>query len=524
MVVAAVVALGAAPNAEDQLKALSEAEEPSGLEWVSPKAMDAAHLNGEEIQPMQVSMEFQDAPLKDVLKAFSQQTGINLIASQEVGDQLVTLYLEDVTVLDALDQILEAADLTYERKPGSQIYLVRPRTKEEEAGVVTVTRVYRLKFARVSQSRLARAAEALAEFVPQGIGEGTTGATGSVGLGGDEVGIDQVVRGLLTDVGQVEVDSRTNSLIVTDVEENFPRIESVLNALDIRTAQIVIEAELLETTLGKLKDLGFEWGTGTEADFVDFALGSRQTRFPWAPFGRVVPNISAASGKFTASTLDARDTIGILQALERDAETKILAKPRILTLDNERAVIQLTTDQAIGFTTTSTSTTGTTSVQPERTTTGVALVVTPQINEGGFITMLVEPSVTKTVAASVTPPATAGTVVDPKTRTARALVRVRDGETLVIGGLIDRSDQEILRRVPVLSGIPIIGKAFQNQEVDSTASELIVFVTPHIVAEPAGPQVVAGQGFALPPRAQEESPSRQELIERTLERLEGSPL
>ena len=509
-----IVGLLGATSTQDQLQV------PADL-----GAIQSDTVAVQEPPPLRISMEFEDAELRDVLRAFSQQTGINVIAGEAVGRQLVTLYLEDVTAMDALDQILEASGLMYERPAGSQIYIVRPRIEPavvEE--VTTVTRVYRLKFARVSRSHLARAAEALATFVPQGTAEEASGAAGSVGLSDEEVGIDQILEGLLTDVGKVEIDGRTNSLIVTDVEDNFPRIESVLQALDIRTAQILIEAEVLETALDKIKDLGVEWGTGTEGDFVDFTLGSRSTRFPWM-FGRMAPDITAANRKFTASTLDARDTVGILQALERDVDTTILARPKILTLDNERAVIQLTTDQAIGFTTTTGETSGTTTSEPERTTTGIVLVVTPQINDDGYVSMLVEPSVTKVVTASVTPPANSGTVVDPKTRSARALVRIQDGNTLVIGGLIDRSDSETIRRVPGLAAIPVLGKVFTNKEIDNDATELVVFVTPHVVGEPVGSQVAAADyETAFPIRAQEVAPSRQELIEETLERLERPPL
>src|SRR3989338_2648640 len=109
-------------------------------------------------------MEFQDANLGDVLKTFSQQTGINVIAGSEIADRPITVYLEDVEVLDALDQILSAGDLTYARQTGSQIYIVK--AKPAEALPRLMTRVYRLKYARVSESILARAAASFAEKTP----------------------------------------------------------------------------------------------------------------------------------------------------------------------------------------------------------------------------------------------------------------------------------------------------------------------------------------------------------------------
>ena len=506
---------------------------------------DAAKDLGEEDllgEPLRISMDFKDANLKDVLKTFSQQTGVNVIASEDVGDKTITLYLEDVTVMDALDQILQAAGLTYERSPGSQIYIVKP--KPELPGgtqVETITRVYRLKFARVSTSRLARAAEALGAQTPfeaakttaalssggsggsGGAGGSRTGGSAGGGGGGSqgekEVGINKVVEKLLTDVGKVVVDERTNSLIVTDVASNFPRIESVLNTLDVRTAQVLIEAEVLETTLGKVKDLGIEWGTGSEGNMVVFTPGSRTTRFPFGFFGTsIAPSIPTP---FTLSTLSAASAVGTLQALQRDTDTKILARPKVLTLDNESALIRLTTNQAVGFTTTATAQTSTTSVTPERVTTGVILVVTPQVNQDGYITMLVEPSVTKVATASVTPPSTAGTIVDPKTRSARSMVRVRNGDTLVLGGLIDRSEDEVVQKVPLLGDLPIIGGIFRNREITNAASELIVFITPRILEEPGEGQLAA-VGLLSPPGEREQEPvaGRGEAIEQQLDILE----
>lgn len=514
--------------------------------WVCP--LDAAHAAkdlGEEellVEPLRVSMDFKDANLKDVLKTFSQQTGINVIASEDAGDKTITLYLEDVTVMDALDRILQAGGLLYERPLGSEIYIVTPKPElPGEMQVETITRVYRLKFARVSTSRLARAAETLGAQTPLeaakttaalssggtggsgGAGGSRTGGSAGGGGGGSqaekEIGMDKVVEKLLTEVGKVVVDERTNSLIVTDVPSNFPRIESVLNALDVRTAQVLIETEVLETSLGKVKDLGIEWGSGSEGNQVTFTPGSRTTRFPFSWIGhKDAPTNPTAFG---LSTLSAASAVGTLQMLERDTDTKILARPKVLTLDNEAAMIRLTTNQAVGFIVTTGEQTATTSVTPERVTTGVILVVTPQVNQDGFITMLVEPSVTKTATASVTPPATAGTIVDPKTRSARAMVRVRNGDTLVLGGLIDRSEDQTEQKVPILGDIPVLGRIFRNSETNNATSELIVFITPRVLEESSDAQLAAaGQLLPAGSREQESVAGRGEAIEQQLDVLE----
>ena len=447
---------------------------------------------------MRISMEFEDASLKDVLKIFSQQTGINLIASEDVSDRKVTVYFEDVAVLDALDQLLQAANLAYERPYGSQIYLVKPRAVKDAMVEELMTRVYRMRFARVSSTGLANAAQAASAGSASGSsgfsGSSTSSST-SQPLTGSSGTIDEVVKGLLTERGSVVVDGRTNSLIVTDIPENFPRLDAALAALDVRTRQVMIEAEILETSLAKVKDLGVEWDATTEGDVLTFTPGSsRKTRFPFGWLGHA--DAPTAPTAFGLSTLDFSTFKGVLQALERDTNTKVLARPKVLTLDNESAVIKLTSDQAVGFETTTGESTSTTSVTPERMETGVKLTVTPQVNDGGFITMLVEPSVTKVVKAKVTPPSGSGEVVDPKTRTAKALVRITQGQTLVLGGLIDRTEEQVVRKVPILGDLPLIGAAFRNTEINNDASEVIVFITPHILDEP---ETQVASAAAAPP-------------------------
>jgi len=526
MVVLAALSVGVGPSsqgrAEEAVPSLDRATDVSMTGEPSASVLNAV----DAVEPMRLSMEFQDANLKDVLKIFSQQSGINIIATADIGDQPVTLYLEQVTVLDALDQILRAGNLTYDRAPGSDIYLVKPKEADEVA--LTETRVYRLRYGRVSKSNLAKAAAAFGASTPfEAVLEGEEGTSQS-GAGGDteDVGIDVVLRSLLTDRGSMTVDGRTNSLVITDIPANFPRLEGALAALDVRTPQIMIDAELIETSLNKLKDLGVEWGTGSEGTVFQLTPAKRTTRMPfstlWGHEG--AEPIATGTPGLTLGSLDTSQAIAALQMLQNDTESKILARPKVLTLDNESAIIRLTTEQAVGFQSTSQTGTGSVTAEPERMTTGIVMVVTPQVNEDGFITMLVEPSVTKTVAAQITAPSGQSTPVDPKTRSSRTLVRIRSGDTLVVGGLIDRSEKESLRRVPILADIPFVGEAFKNEEIDDAASELIVFVTPRILEEGEAPQVAAAGQGPLGPREQEPSGARQESIEETLNELEQSRL
>ncbi len=499
----------------------------------APPAADAAAEAETPVEPARISMDFKDADLKDVLKAFSEQSGLNVIAGQDIGTQRITVYLQDVSVIDALDQILRAGNLLYERVPGSEIYIVKAKPASTAPVIATITRVYRVKYARVSTSILAKAAKEFGSRTPfeSSLADQSAQSQAQAGNTADDVGIDTIVREVLTSQGEVVVDPRTNSVIVTDVPENFPRIEGVLAALDIRTPQILVDAEIIETTLTKLKDLGVEWGSGSEGTLLTFTPAQRATGFPFSLTNSnqsaqemVATTVSGApaftrNGQISLGTLNMGQLNAVLQALERDTETKILARPKVITLDNESAVIRLTSSQAVGISSTTISETGTVSQTAERVTTGVILVVTPQVNENGYITMLVEPAVTKTVPSVI-----ASNIVDPKTRSARAMVRIRQGDTLVLGGMIDRSEQESLQKVPILSGIPFIGEMFKNDEITNSESELVVFVTPRILGESGPSQVAAASAAPYMMREQTTDDSRQEQIEKTLNQLEQPPL
>lgn len=501
------------------------APSPADVEAFAAATMSTAEAPSDAAaEPLRVSMEFEDVNLKEVLKTFSKETGINIIAASDVADQPITLYLEQVTAMDALDQILRAANLTYERLPGSEIYIVKGAAA---ASAETITRIYQLKYARVSKTVLAKAAARFAKITPyetkltlEGSDGGGGGGGGSAGQRGDDVGIDVVMESLLTRSGSVMVDARTNRLILTDIPGNFPRLEAALAALDVRTAQILVDAEIIETTLSKVKDLGIEWGSS--GNVFQITPAKRLTRFPFSSVDGEIPIALTDPNdeRITLGTLDASKAIGILKAIQTDSDTKILARPKVLTLDNESAVIRLTADEAIGFQTSSQTDTGTTTAEPERAVTGVVLVVTPQVNEHNYITMLVEPTVTKTIASKITAPSGQATPRDPKTRSSRTMVRVRSGDTLVVGGLIDHSEEESLQQVPVLSGIPFIGEAFKNTDVSNSATEVIVFMTPRILDEPSEGQLAAAPQSPLGLREQESPGRQQEAIEQTLNDLE----
>ncbi len=424
-----------------------------------------------------ISMDFQDAPLVDVLKIFSKQSRLNLVASQEISKKTVTVYLENVPVEQALEQILRANDLTYEIQPGSDIYIVKPIKKPE---VELVTRIYQLKNAAVSSA-------AINSLLKISTGEGGSSESSS-----KDNGINETIKKILTKDGKISEDPRTNSLIITDIATNFPMIEQTITRLDVNVPQILIEVEMIEVAKSVTDKLGIKWGDTP----LILTGGTMQTVFPWDgsfPAFNEVGNVEYLDQpRLTAGLINASGFSATLNFLRTQGDTKNLARPRILTLNNQTAQIKISTDEAIGEKTTNSGTTDTTMIQTseaERAETGVILTVTPQANlETREITMALVP--THTLAkAGISIGGT--TFKDPETRTASALFKVMDGSTIVIGGLLREETTTTLTKVPLLGDIPILGAAFRHKETISQERELLIFITPHIVDDAVARSSVA---------------------------------
>jgi type IV pilus secretin PilQ/predicted competence protein len=420
-----------------------------------------------------ISMDFQQAALKDVLKVFSQQAGLNFVATENIEDRKITLYLDNVTVRDALDSIMSANNLAYEQAQGSSVFIVKESGK---AKIDMATKVFSLNFARIHGAKEGAASEV--------------------------TDIKPVIENLLSKgpdgerLGNVVVDKRTNSLIITAIPTDFVIIEETIKTLDSITPQALIEAEIVEIQTGALKNLGLEWGA-SDGTFVRFTGPTKITHFPFIrnknPFSRSLlgdPQSSStvAEGDVVSTTTTSQDpTLGVLsleefslviKALETENMARYLAKPRIMSLSNETAEIKITADTVIGVSRSSVKDTGEVIETAERTETGVSLKVTPTVNRKGYITMTLEPEVSRAVQSPFFV-----NFADPTKRSAKTTVMVKDGQTIAIGGLLKTDEEDQDRNVPGLNRIPLIGNLFRSKGKRTVQTEIIVFITAHAILE-----------------------------------------
>lgn len=459
-----------------------------------------------------ISMDFKDANLKDILKAFSMQSGLNFIASEAVQERKVTLYLDNVPLTQAMDNIFSANNLSYELDKDANIFVVKEWGKMETE---TITRVFYLKNASVSTSSL-RADLLKGETSSGGSSSSASGtasmsgSTGSTGGGkwkiDDESGITSAVKKLLSTVGSVMEDFRTNSLIVTDTPAKMKIIAQVIASLDVPVAQVMLEVEMLDVSKDVVDKVGFEFG---DTPFTAILTGATAaTGFPYASWTKLIrANDGQLSINPSGSTYQMQ-----LDFIRTQTDTKYLARPKLLTLNNETAEIAITKDEIVGRedTVNDTSSGTTTTYVFKRSTdlaltkegTGIFLRVTPQINvDAGEITMVVNPksSVTSISDLSVT----GNQQSDVEVRTTRSIVKVKDGETVILGGLIHQDKKVEMKKLPILGDLPFIGMFFRhkNQTV-GLEREIIVFITPRIVKDKVDIKLDEIKNIQLPIREQ----------------------
>jgi len=444
---------------------------------------------GEKEDVIKVTMDFENAELKDILKAFSRQTGANFIASEDIEGKVITVYLNNVSIDAALSAILESNGLSYDRKKDN-VFLI---TKSGLEPVKTITRVYKLNYIQVYDMDMKPENEGFLETTPFRLpvgGEEETGGGGAPGAGaGGEThkNIIEVMKTLMSSHGKIVANRRTNSLVIKDIPEVFDAIEKTIEALDVEPIQVMIQAEILETTLEGVKRIGVEYGTESQtasATYGDLVAG---TTWPFTAnfvkdlfrgaLGDQDAAVTTSPTNFTFGTLTAADTQIILKLFANDEDTKLLSRPRILTINNEPAVVKISANTSIGQITTNVAETSATIEEAERVETGVVLKVVPSVNAKGDIFLYLEPSIARTQTSTFF----TTSYLDPQIRSAHSTVMIRDGETVVIAGLIETNNWKTTRKVPILGDIPIIGELFKSRYKKDEDTEILIFVTPHIV-------------------------------------------
>ena len=288
---------------------------------------------------------------------------------------------------------------------------------------------------------------------------------------------------------RITSDENTNSLVIIATQDQFSILKQVIERLDIRRMQVFVEAVILEIGSTDMRDAGLGFHMGIDdlgdggAGMVASGSGSLQmdpTAFTQgglnlAYAGKTVPVSAQVMGETVELDIPA---FGIaLQALQENSAVNILSTPNILTMDNEEAKIIV--GKNVPFQSgSSLSGTGMSSMSISREDVGLTLKVTPQINESRFVTLEVFQEVQEIESIDETKGPTT------TKRSAETTVVVRDNQTVVIGGLIGTTESETEKKIPILGDIPLIGMLFRKSTTLSTKTNMMIFLTPHIIEGP----------------------------------------
>ncbi len=399
-----------------------------------------------------VSFDLKDVPLSTVLKILAKKSGVNLILDASLEDRIVSVYMEDVGIKEAIKMLVKSQGLAIEQEGDSNLFIVKKKTKSD-----LVVKVFYLKYATVPGAKILEQASSDSDEEDDSSAEG--------GLSGKS--LFAAVESALSERGTAICDPRTNSIIVKDIPENIKEISNIIKHLDVEVPQVTIEVDMLDVSKTVLDNLGVEW----DENSIFYNGGVRSTSFP------------SSYSKFSAAKrADTLPSIGwtdfTLHALLTDKHTRYLARPKIFTLSGETANIKIISDQVVGLVVNE-SDAGNLTEEAERHKTGISLNVTPYVNlNTKQITMVINPKIIEAKDSEVQS-AIGNTYKDPEERGLKSVVTIPDGETIILGGLIKRRKSSEKTKIPFLGDL--LAPLFSSKSTDNIDRELIIFITPRIL-------------------------------------------
>lgn len=439
-----------------------------GAAGLQPSSAQAAPGAEKKYTGQRISLDFKDADIKNVFRLLAEISGLNIVVTGDVARR-VTVRLVDVPWDQALDLLIDTNGLG----------------KEQIGNVVRISTAAQLK--TESDARAAQKKAKEGEEDPQT-------AYLSVNYAKVKDLVDKI-KPVLTSRGTVVSDDRSNTLIVRDIKKGIDEANTIVSRLDTRTPQVLIESNLIETTPTFARALGlqlsfdspFHDGPVASVDATTGAITGRSSRIS-VPFSAGAPAGSTPFFSVLQHRLGAfRNVSAQLSAAETEGNIRIISRPSIVTLNNIESTISSLRVLRITLPTSTNIASGTgaaagAAVATERVNVGITLGVTPQVSSDGFILMTIKVK-SSSIAESATVSGSSSVLpFDELSREAISNVLVRDGETIVIGGIMKDTGSTSSSGIPYLKDIPVLGWLFKNIRWQKDFEELMVFITPRIVA------------------------------------------
>jgi type IV pilus assembly protein PilQ len=440
---------------------------------------------GRKYRGQRISMDFKDADVTNVFRIIAEVSNLNIITADDVKGK-VSLRLVNVPWDQALDIVLRSKSFGASQE--GNVLRIAPLSslrKEEQERFDAQKMVEQSRQEALNRAAEVKASqEAVFDTIPVSYGKASE--------------LLAKIKPLASKYGKLDSDDRTNVLIIRDLPKNILEVKALVATLDTATPQVLIEARIVEVDTSFTRELGVQWG-GTYAGggstkygitgSQDTSGGSNAgqtlntTQGPYTlsnlPSTNYAVNLPAAIGSGSGGGIAfgiLRDNLRLdlsLSALEASGKGKVISSPKIVTTDNKEATIEQGTQ--IPYSTTSASGTNTQFVDAT-----LSLKVTPHITPDGRVSMKLE---AKNDSQGQTG-ASGQPSINKKKATTEVLIR--DGETTVIGGILQISRTENQSAVPWLSKIPVLGYLFRKDSNSTQNRELLIFITPKILKqEPA---------------------------------------
>ncbi|HBC0466290.1 TPA: type IV pilus secretin PilQ [Legionella pneumophila] len=432
-----------------------------------------AKLKKQVFTGKRISLNFQNISIRAVLQLLADFTGINMVVSDKVqGD--ITLRLNDIPWDQALDIILTTQGLDKRRK--GNVMLIDTKAsmdKMEEEQLKSQQTIEKLEPIRsdLIQINYAKAADIA-------------------------VLIKDKQNSLLSDRGKISVDARTNTIWIQDTGTKIEEVRELIKQLDIPVKQVLIEARIVEVTKDFSQDIGIRWGVSRPTHLSGTLEGANELARGTAP-ANVVPlerrlNLDLAAAPLTGATpasvgialAKLNDNILLdleLSALESEGRAELISSPRLITTNQQAAVIE--SGEEIPYQEATSS--GATAVAFKKAV--LSLKVTPQITPDGKILMDLQ------INQDTPSPQTFLGVPAIITKEIQTNVLVNNGQTIVLGGIYKQDKNKVINRIPFFGELPVVGILFSNRQITLKNEELLIFITPRIITNALSITTIEGR-------------------------------
>ncbi len=467
-----------------------------------------------------INLNVVNADIRDILSYITDQYGINFVMDKAVGNVPVTVKVNDVPWNVALDSVLQAQELGVQvngtilrvannRTLATEGALVRERANNQLDTSPLVTELIRLNYATTTGGASPAGTTAGTDSSASSSSSAPAGASG-----GGASGLLPIIKRRLSRRGSIEVDPRSNSLIVTDVPANITAIKQLIALLDQPEPQVEIETRIVVASRNFSRDIGVQLAallTGARGSGIgggslpNTPVGLPETRTALIPnpsiVGDLASNISNTAFGLTTGVFGTAQLSAIISLGEQKGQAKVIATPRVTALNNRQAEIKSGTKIPVTTIQPGSSTGGAVIATTTYVDVPLRLVITPQITDLNTVvlTVVAENSSTAIIQGSAAP------AINTQSMTTQ--VTVPDGGTTVVGGVLFDDERESQDRTPGLGSIPILGNLFKRKGVTRNTNEILFFITPRISrpdatqsgASKSGPTIIQPVPMGNPP-------------------------